>query len=92
MALARSLAAGTRLLLLDEPFEGVAPVLSQRLSEVIFGLRGTELSVIIAQSELNRAAAMLDQELLIERGANASPAAPGTAAAPNTAATGRGDR
>ena len=48
MALARSLAAGTRLLLLDEPFEGVAPVLSQRLSEVIFGLRGTELSVIIA--------------------------------------------
>ena len=85
VALARALAVGTRLLLLDEPFEGVAPVLSQRLSEVIFGLRGTELSVIIAQSELNRAASMLDQEVLIERGANATAAPPGTAEARGTA-------
>src|SRR6476646_2627222 len=37
-ALARALAVGTRLLLLDEPFEGVAPVLSKRLAEVIAGL------------------------------------------------------
>jgi len=79
VALARALAVGTRLLLLDEPFEGVAPVLSQRLSEVIFGLRGKDLSVIIAQSELNRAASMLDQEVLIERGANARAATPGAA-------------
>jgi len=71
VALARALAVGTRLLLLDEPFEGVAPVLSQRLSEVIFGLRGKDLSVVIAQSELNRAASMLDREVVIERGANA---------------------
>jgi branched-chain amino acid transport system ATP-binding protein len=71
VALARALAVGTRLLLLDEPFEGVAPVLSQRLSEVIFGLRGKDLSVVIAQSELNRAASMLDREIVIERGANA---------------------
>jgi branched-chain amino acid transport system ATP-binding protein len=71
VALARALAVGTRLLLLDEPFEGVAPVLSQRLSEVIFGLRGKDLSVVIAQSELNRAASMLDHEVVIERGANA---------------------
>jgi branched-chain amino acid transport system ATP-binding protein len=70
VALARALAVGTRLLLLDEPFEGVAPALSQRLSEVIFGLRGKELTVVIAQSELNRAASMLDQEVVIERGAN----------------------
>jgi branched-chain amino acid transport system ATP-binding protein len=71
VALARALAVGTRLLLLDEPFEGVAPALSQRLSEVIFGLRGKELTVLIAQSELNHAASMLDMELRIERGANA---------------------
>ena len=37
VALARALAVGTRLLLLDEPFEGVAPALSQRLAEVIGG-------------------------------------------------------
>jgi branched-chain amino acid transport system ATP-binding protein len=70
VALARALAVGTRLLLLDEPFEGVAPALSQRLSEVIFGLRGQDMTVVIAQSELNHAASMLDQELGIERGAN----------------------
>src|SRR5690606_7182174 len=71
VALARALAIGTRLLLLDEPFEGGAPALSQRLSEVIFGLRGRELSVLIAQSELNHAASLLDRQLVIERGANA---------------------
>ncbi|MDH5709486.1 MAG: ATP-binding cassette domain-containing protein [Hylemonella sp.] len=74
VALARALAVGTRLLLLDEPFEGVAPALSQRLSEVIFGLRGKDMTVLIAQSELNHAASMLDQEVVIERGVNAQPA------------------
>lgn len=76
VALARALAVGTRLLLLDEPFEGVARALSQRLSEVIFGLRGKDLTVLIAQSELNHAASMLDQEVVIERGANAGEARP----------------
>jgi branched-chain amino acid transport system ATP-binding protein len=73
VALARALAVGTHLLLLDEPFEGVAPALSQRLSDVIFGLRGKDMTVVIAQSELNHAASMLDQEVVIERGANAAP-------------------
>ena len=40
VALARALAAGTRLLLLDEPFEGVAPALSKRLAEVIAVAQG----------------------------------------------------
>jgi branched-chain amino acid transport system ATP-binding protein len=70
VALARALAVGTRLLLLDEPFEGVAPALSQRLSEVIAGLRGTRVSVLIAQSELNHSRSLLDAEVVIERGAN----------------------
>ena len=70
VALARAVAIGTNVLLLDEPFEGVAPALSQRLSEVIFGLRDSNLTVLIAQSELIHAASMLDQEVMIERGAN----------------------
>jgi branched-chain amino acid transport system ATP-binding protein len=70
VALARALAVGTRLLLLDEPFEGVAPALSQRLSEVIAGLRGSQLAVLISQSELNHSASLLDNEVVIERGAN----------------------
>lgn len=71
VALCRALAAGTRLLLLDEPFEGVAPALSQRLAEVISGLKGTDLSVVIAQSDLNHSRTLFDEEHVIERGANA---------------------
>lgn len=70
VALARAMAIGTRLLLLDEPFEGVAPALSARLSEVIAGLRGSELSVLIAQSDLNHSRNLLDAEVAIERGEN----------------------
>ena len=70
VALARALAAGTRLLLLDEPFEGVAPALSQRLAQVISALKGKDLAVLIAQSDLNHSAKLLGREYLIERGAN----------------------
>ena len=74
VALARALAVGTRLLLLDEPFEGVAPVLSKRLAEVIAGLKGSEVSVLIAQSDLNHSRRLVDAEFVIERGANLAPA------------------
>jgi branched-chain amino acid transport system ATP-binding protein len=71
-ALARALAVGTRLLLLDEPFEGLAPALSKRLSDVIAGLRGSGLAVLMSQSDLNHSRSLLDREISIERGANAS--------------------
>ena len=75
VALARALAVGTRLLLLDEPFEGVAPALSKRLAEVIAGLKGSEVSVLIAQSDLNHSRRLVDTEFVIERGANVAPVA-----------------
>jgi branched-chain amino acid transport system ATP-binding protein len=77
VALARALAVGTRLLLLDEPFEGVAPALSRRLADVIAGLKGSQVSVLISQSDLNHSRSLLDAEFVIERGANV--AAPATA-------------
>lgn len=70
VALARALAVGTRLLLLDEPFEGVAPALSNRLAEVIAGLRGGRMAVLIAQSDLNHSRRLVDTEVIMERGAN----------------------
>ena len=75
VALARALAVGTRLLLLDEPFEGVAPVLSKRLGEVIAGLKGSQVSVLIAQSDLNHSRRIVDSEVVIERGAAVGKAA-----------------
>jgi len=70
VALARALAAGTRLLLLDEPFEGVAPALSKRLADVIASLKGNEVSVLMAQSDLNHARRLVDAEFVVERGSN----------------------
>jgi branched-chain amino acid transport system ATP-binding protein len=62
--------SGTQLLLLDEPFEGVAPALSQRLGDVIKGLRSENLSIILSQSELNHTADIFDKKFVIERGEN----------------------
>ncbi len=68
VALARALMCGRRLLLLDEPFEGVAPALSRRLAEVIRALRGEGLSVIVSESDLQHSRGMLDIVYRIDRG------------------------
>jgi branched-chain amino acid transport system ATP-binding protein len=70
VALARALAVGTRLLLLDEPFEGVAPALAQRLAEVIHALQGSTLAVLISQSDLHHGEGLFARTYVIERGAN----------------------
>ncbi|MCA6116535.1 ATP-binding cassette domain-containing protein [Bradyrhizobium sp. WSM 1738] len=68
VALGRAMMAGRKLLLLDEPFEGVAPVLARRLAEVISGLRKSGLSVIIAESSMTHAHGLLDRVFTIDRG------------------------
>jgi len=68
VALGRALMCGTRLLLLDEPFEGVAPALAQRISDVIAGLRQEGMSILISESDLQHSARMLDRVFRIERG------------------------
>ena len=71
VALARALVVGTKLLLLDEPFEGVAPALAQRLAEVIHALQGSALAVLISQSDTHHAEGLAARQYVIERGANA---------------------
>ncbi|MCX7147925.1 MAG: ATP-binding cassette domain-containing protein [Rhodocyclales bacterium] len=68
VALARALMPGNKLLLLDEPFEGVAPVLSRRLVEVIGGLRQEGLSIILSESDDTHSAELVDLAYRIERG------------------------
>jgi len=67
-ALARALMCGTKLLLLDEPFEGVAPVLAKRLAEVIAGLKQRGLSIVLTESGLSHSREMLDVIYSIDRG------------------------
>ena len=68
VALARAMMAGSRLLLLDEPFEGVAPVLARRLADVIAALKRTGVTVILSESSLVHARELLDQVFVIDRG------------------------
>ncbi len=69
VALARALFCGTRLLLLDEPFEGVAPALAQRLAEVIATLKTHGQSVLLSESDHVHSAELVDRLYVIERGA-----------------------
>ena len=69
VALARALMAGTRMLLLDEPFEGLAPALARRLGEVMANLKGQRLSIMIAESNEVHIADLLSRAFRIERGA-----------------------
>ncbi|HCF5941225.1 ATP-binding cassette domain-containing protein [Pseudomonas putida] len=68
VALARALMPGNQLLILDEPFEGVAPVLSRRLSEVIAKLGQEGLCVLISESDDTHSADLVDALFRIERG------------------------
>jgi branched-chain amino acid transport system ATP-binding protein len=74
-ALARAMMSGTKLLLLDEPFEGVAPVLAQRLAEVIGALRSEGVSVLLSESDLSHSRKLLDVVFPIDRGEVGPPAA-----------------
>jgi branched-chain amino acid transport system ATP-binding protein len=69
VALARALMTGRRLLLLDEPFEGVAPALAGRLAEILADLKATGVSVLVAESNEKHIAHLLTEIHVIERGA-----------------------
>jgi branched-chain amino acid transport system ATP-binding protein len=68
VAFARALMCGQQLLLLDEPFEGVAPALSRRLVEVLATLKAEGLSVLLSESDYTHSADLVDRLFVIERG------------------------
>ena len=67
-AFARALMVSRSLLLLDEPFEGVAPVLAQRLVDVLVKLKEKGLSVLLAESDSRYSSSLVDHLYVIERG------------------------
>jgi len=82
VALGRALMAGTRLLLLDEPFEGLAPALARRLAEVLSNLKQEGVSVLLAESNETHVADLLDRIFHIERGRVLAHGAAGSAGGP----------
>ena len=70
VALGRALMLGTRLLILDEPFQGLAPVLAQRYAEALRRLRSQDKDITLLITELNPKLleTFADVTLTIERG------------------------
>lgn len=69
-ALGRAIMVGDRLLLLDEPFQGLAPALARRYGEALRVLRKQrpELAILITESNPALLTAMVEQVYTIERG------------------------
>jgi branched-chain amino acid transport system ATP-binding protein len=68
LAMARVLRTGSRLLLLDEITEGLAPVIVQTLGRVVWRLRERGLTMILVEQNFRFAAPLADRHYLIERG------------------------
>jgi branched-chain amino acid transport system ATP-binding protein len=68
VAVARALSGNVKLLLLDEPFEGLAPTVVQELFTVFDQLRG-EVSMVIVEHNLDLVLALADRVFALERGA-----------------------
>jgi branched-chain amino acid transport system ATP-binding protein len=68
LAVARLLHAGARLLLLDEISEGLAPVIVQKLGEVIRGLRTQGVTVVLVEQNFRFAAPLADRFYVMEHG------------------------
>lgn len=67
VAVARALSGDTRVLLLDEPFEGLAPSVVEELFEAFDRLR-QEISIVIVDHHLDLALALSDRTVALERG------------------------
>ena len=68
LAVARALSGNVRLLLLDEPFEGLAPAIVEELFTVFDQLR-RQLPILIVEHNLDLVLALADRVFALERGA-----------------------
>ena len=68
LAIARSLVGSPKLLLLDEPSEGLAPMVARSIQEQLAALRKTGLSILLAEQNPQFALALSDRVHVMERG------------------------
>ena len=68
LTVARTLMGRPRILLLDEPSEGLAPVIVQALGQQIAALKREGLTIVLSEQNLKFAARLADRAYIIEKG------------------------
>lgn len=68
LAVARALARDVKLLLLDEPYEGLAPVIVQEIERILEQIKGLGLTTIIVEQNAIAALHLADRALILDMG------------------------
>jgi branched-chain amino acid transport system ATP-binding protein len=68
LAIARVLRTGSRLLLLDEPSEGLAPVIVQQIGDIIRQIKDQGISVLLVEQNVKFASTVADRHYLLAQG------------------------
>jgi branched-chain amino acid transport system ATP-binding protein len=68
LAMARILRTGAKLLLLDEITEGLAPVIVEKLGEVVSSLRSKGFTIVLVEQNFRFAAPLADRHYVVEHG------------------------
>jgi branched-chain amino acid transport system ATP-binding protein len=68
VSIARAMALAPSLMILDEAFEGLAPVIVKRFREAVMMIKSLGISLLLAESNLTSAAAIADRIYVIDRG------------------------
>jgi branched-chain amino acid transport system ATP-binding protein len=68
LAIARILRTGSRLLLLDEPSEGLAPVVVKEIGEIIKRLKAQGFTIVLVEQNLRFARQVADRHVVVENG------------------------
>jgi energy-coupling factor transporter ATP-binding protein EcfA2 len=74
LTIARTLIGNSLALLLDEPSEGLAPVIVEQLASTVLELKENGLTILLSEQNLRFAGVVADRALIIERGRIAIPA------------------
>jgi branched-chain amino acid transport system ATP-binding protein len=68
LAVARALVIDPELILMDEPSEGLAPIMVQHLEDIVGGLKKDGLSILLVEQNLYTALAVADRVYILETG------------------------
>lgn len=68
LAIARALCLDPKLLLLDEPTEGLMPTLVERLLDTVRALRARQVGVLLVEQKIDAAFRVADRVVLMENG------------------------